>query len=288
MYADDLQIYTQSSLEDLSKSVDTINADLTCISNWSGMSKRYGLTINPKKTQAIIIGSSRLIRKIDWSSLPPILLDCTQIPYSNKVKNLGLYLDSCMSWTSQINEVSRKMFAALSSLRRLRNFLPTVTKVTLAQSLLLPILDYADICYLDITEEQLNKLERIQNLCIRFIFGLRKYDHISEFRKQLKWLPIRLRRNTHILSTLYSVLFNPSTPHYLKDRFQYLSLTHNRFLRSSVNLSLSTPSHSSSFFKKSFTVTAVRLWNSLPLHIRRAQSLHSFKCLVKSYYLERY
>ncbi|CAK1579398.1 unnamed protein product [Parnassius mnemosyne] len=161
LYADDLQIYTQFSLEDLSKAVDTINADLTCISNWS---KRYGLTMNPKKTQDIVIGSFRLIGKIGWSSLPPILLDCTQIPYSNKVKNLGLHLDFCMSWTSQVNKICSE---------------PSV----------------------------------------------RESD--SQF---------------------------------------------------------------AGFFKKSLTVTAVRLWkrNSLPLHIRRAQSLHSFKSLVISYYLERY
>ena len=67
------------------------------------------------------------------------------------------------------------------------------------------ILDYADASYLNVTQEQLNKFERLQNFCIRFIFGLRKYDHVSEFCKKLKWLPIRFRRNTHILSLLYSV-----------------------------------------------------------------------------------
>ncbi|CAG9137835.1 unnamed protein product [Plutella xylostella] len=66
-----------------------------------------------------------------------------------------------------------------------------MTKLSLATSLLLPILDYADVCYLDVTEALLNKLERLQNTCIRFIFGLRKYDHVSSYRAKLKWLPIR-------------------------------------------------------------------------------------------------
>ncbi|CAG9113625.1 unnamed protein product [Plutella xylostella] len=48
-----------------------------------------------------------------------------------------------------------------------------MTKLSLATSLLLPILDYADVCYLDVTEALLNNLERLQNTCIRFIFGLR-------------------------------------------------------------------------------------------------------------------
>ncbi|CAG9137682.1 unnamed protein product [Plutella xylostella] len=53
------------------------------------------------------------------------------------------------------------------------------------ETVLLPILDYADTCYSDITEEQLNKLERLQNFCMRFIFGLRKYYHISEYLTKL-------------------------------------------------------------------------------------------------------
>ena len=133
-------------------------------------------------------------------------------------------------------------------------------------------------------EEQLNKLERLQNLCIRFIFGVRKYDHISEFRNKLKWLPIRLRRNTHILHLLYSVLFNPSTPPYLKKQFMFLHDTHLRSLRSDNNLLLEIPLHSSSYFTNSFTIKAARLWNSLPIDIRRAKSIHIFKKKLKNHY----
>lgn len=186
-----------------------------------------------------------------------------------------------------MDEVSRRMFASASSLRRLRNFLPTATKTALAQSLLLPILDYADACYLDLTEEQLNKLERLQNFCIRFIFGLRKYDHVSEFRARLKWLPIRLRRNAHILFLLYGILFNQSTPSYLKNRFEFLHSTHDRILRSSENFLLRTPPHFTNFYGKSFSVQAVRLWNTLPVHIRRAPSLPVFKKLVKEHFLSK-
>lgn len=177
------------------------------------------------------------------------------------------------------------MFASAGALRRLRNFLPTTTKIALAQSLLLPILDYADACYLDLTQNQLNKLERLQNFCIRFIYGLRKYDHVSEFRTKLKWLPIRLRRNAHILHLLYSILFLPSSPRYLKERFNFLHTTHALSLRSSDNLLLQAPVSGTSFYHCSFTSEAVRLWNPLPLEIKRARSLESFKNQLKTYYL---
>lgn len=44
-------------------------------------------------------------------------------------------------------------------------------------------------------------------------FGLRKFDHVSEFRN--KWLPIRHRKNTHMNYLLHKYLilpFHPSLP----------------------------------------------------------------------------
>lgn len=260
----------------------TVNADLSRISDWS---HSYGLMVNPKKTQVIIVGSPGYISRIDFDQLPPVIFDGVHIPYSEKVKNLGIIFDKTFTWKPQVAEVSRKMFAAYYSLNRLRNLLPTSTKISLAQSLLLPILDYADSSYPDLTEEMLNKLERLQNLCIRFIFGLRKYDHVSSFRIRLKWLPIRHRRNYHILSLLYSILFNPSTPSYLKERFEFQSTTLNRTLRPSRHLSLTLPSHTSKFYAFSYTVQAIKLWNSLPAPLRQAPSLDSFKVRLKAHLL---
>ncbi|CAH2244354.1 jg25306 [Pararge aegeria aegeria] len=169
----------------------------------------------------------------------------------------------------------------MSSLRCLRFVLPIPTKVMLAHSLLLSILDYADASYLNLTEDQLNKLERLQNLAIRFIFGLRKYDHVSEFRQKLKWLSIRRRRD--VLSLLYCVLFNPKTPPYLKEKFNFVGTASD--LRSCRMLTLSMPFHKTKFYKLSFAVQAIELWNALHTNIRQAKSLDIFKNAVKAYYL---
>ncbi|CAH0405379.1 unnamed protein product [Chilo suppressalis] len=225
------------------------------------------------------------IRQINWIALPKVKFKGTDIPYSTTAKNLGVILDSTLSWEPQLQSVSRKLYASAGSLRRLRNFLPTATKIMLSQSLLRPVLDYADACYPDLTEDQLNKLERLQNFCIRFIFGLRKYDNVSQYRSQLKWLSIRRRRDTHILSLLYNILFNPYYPNYLKELFSFLHSSHAQTLRSSENLSLKTPVHNTSFYKYSFCVEAVRLWNSLPVEIRRAQTIGKFKSEIKEFFL---
>lgn len=175
----------------------------------------------------------------------------------------------------------------MHSLRRLQYFIPHKAKLMLVSTLLLPIIDYADICYPDVTEELLNKLDRLLNLCIRYVFGLRKYDHVSHFRTQLKWLNIRFRRSVHVLVSLYSILNNPKTPVYLKSRFKFLCDSHNIPLRSTFNNLLKIPSHSSSRYSDSFTVSAARQWNKLPLAIRQASSVNVFKRLVTTHFLNK-
>lgn len=283
LYADDFQLYVSTSVEQIAEAVERLNSELNVVCGWS---KDHGLLVNASKSQIIVIGNSRQISKLDYPSLPPVIFDGSALPYSHTVKNLGIIMDSNLSWKPQVSAVSKKVFGAYGSLKRWKNLLPVKTKILLANTLLLPILDYADACYLDLNEDLLNKLERLQNLCIRFIFGLRKYDHVSEYRKKLNWLPIRHRRNLHVLSILFATLFHPWSPPYLKDQFKFFSsFERDRGLRSCYDFKLITTKHNTHGYAESFTVKAASLWNALPVEIRRSKSLAIFKNRVKKHYL---
>lgn len=207
--------------------------------------------------------------------------------FSSTVKDLGIIIDQHLSWSDHIKAISSKFFASYHSISRLKHFLPTKTKISLVNTLLLPIIDYADVCFVDLNSDLLNKLDRLLNICIRFIFCLRKYDHVSAYRAKLRWLPIRERRNVRILGLLYSILNDKNVPKYLQVGFQYLSDTHERHLRSDDNLILSIPHHSSSFLQNSFSVKAVKLWNELPVEIRQASSKATFKMKIREHFYKK-
>ncbi|CAK1578673.1 unnamed protein product [Parnassius mnemosyne] len=281
LYADDLQLYRHFLVTEANSALLEINNDLNKIDEWSSS---YGLVINPKKSQAMIIGTRFTRKLLDFSSLPTLQINGIPLSISETLKNLGIIMDCKLTWNAHITEISRKIYYTFHSLKCLQHFLPLSTKISLVQTLIFPILDYADVCYLDATEEQLNKLERLQNLCIRYIFGLKKYDHVSSYRKQLKWLPIRLRRNTRILCLLFNILYNPTSPPYLRDRFHFAH-SPDAVCRSHLKTLLNFPSSKTKSYSHSFTVHAVRLWNSLPAAIREAQSVSVFKRRVKEHYL---
>lgn len=283
-YADDLQLYYSTSTDNLSHAINVLNDDLISLYNWS---ESYGIKVNPNKCQAIIVGSSRQLTKFDILKLPSLFYNNAAIPFSPSVKDLGVIIDSNLSWTAHIQEVSRKFYSSLHPILRLKNFLPHQTKISLVNTLLLPIIFYADTCFLDLSEDLLNKLDRLLNTCIRFIFNLRKYDHVSKYRTKLNWLPIRERRSIRILCLLFNILNDPNAPEYLKQHFTLFSDCHDRQLRSSQNLTLKMPTHRTSFLENSFAVEAVRLWNALPEVIRKSTNIVMFKRLTQNYFLKK-
>ena len=63
----------------------------------------------------------------------------------------------------------------------------------LAQCFVITRLNYCNILLYNIPEESINKPQRVQNAAEKLIFGLNKFDHVSQILKNLHWLPIQCR-----------------------------------------------------------------------------------------------
>ncbi|KAJ4438791.1 hypothetical protein ANN_14742 [Periplaneta americana] len=119
----------------------------------------------------------------------------------------------------------------------------------------------------DLSAELSQKRQRVHNVCVRFIFNIRRHDHISEYFLRLSWHRLQDRRLVHSLCLLYRIIHD-STTNYLASRFTFLASHHNRNTRSQHNLLLSILRHQTSLYSSSFTIAMARSWNSLPLEIR--------------------
>ena len=62
----------------------------------------------------------------------------------------------------------------MHSLKRLKNFLPPDLKRILVQTLVMPHFDYCDILLTDLAENLRDKLQRVHNMCMRYIFNIRR------------------------------------------------------------------------------------------------------------------
>ena len=74
-------------------------------------------------------------------------------------------------------------------------------------------------------------------------------------------------------------IINNICPDYLKNYDSYTSDVSCRDTRSTNCNQLYTPKPNCELFHKSFMYSGAAIWNSLPLHVKHATSVNTFKCL---------
>lgn len=62
-------------------------------------------------------------------------------------------------------------------------------------------------------QETLGRIQRVQNCCIRFIYGIRKYDHVSHKLVEMSWLPMKICFEFHALCIFHTIILMRSSPY---------------------------------------------------------------------------
>ena len=181
----------------------------TDILSWMNLNK---LLLNPSKTEFLLIGTKQ--QRLKFSDLTNLSLSNDIIPVSSSARNLGFIFDSDMSFSEQINSVSKSCHFHIRDIRRIRHLLPLSAATALANSLVSSKLDYCNSLYSGISQSNLNKLQRIQNSLARVITNTSKYQHITPTLKKLHWLPIKQRIDYKLCLLTYKTLTNQQ-PTYL-------------------------------------------------------------------------
>lgn len=140
LYADDTQLYRSSSLKELPEAITLINKDLQSVLRWTN--ENY-LSLNALKTTAIIIYK----KKIVTSTLPDIMVNNVKVPFVDKIKNLGIMINSTLSWDDHVGLICSRVYGTLRSLYSIKNYLPIFLKRKLIISLVLPHLLYGDVIF---------------------------------------------------------------------------------------------------------------------------------------------
>ena len=130
-------IYVNGLPNNIESIANTLNEDLANVSDWMKANK---LSLNASKTEYMIIGSHKRLHQIQ--SVPPIILDNTQIKRVKVTKSLGLMIDETLTWDEQVTLITKKVNTGLNVLRRLRDFFDIKILTTVYQTLVQPYFDY--------------------------------------------------------------------------------------------------------------------------------------------------
>ncbi|CAB0044051.1 unnamed protein product, partial [Trichogramma brassicae] len=131
MFADDLQIYVQCPPSETNATIAKLNEEAHSVASWA---HENGLVLNVSKTKAVLFASDQNLMRIPWDLCSKIVLEGTEIPFEDCVKNLGLMYRS-LSWKNQVSVISSRVYGVLHRLRSAAGFLPPDIKKILVNTL---------------------------------------------------------------------------------------------------------------------------------------------------------
>ena len=280
IYADDIQIYlevnpnvpgdVQCALFKLMKCVEDIQ-------RWMVENK---LKLNEDKTEFFIASSLHHSKKFDNITL---LLGDVEIFPSKSVRNLGVVFDQQMCMSDHITHLSKSVNWSIRNLHRIRPYIDNDTCHNTVRTTILQRLDNCNMLLNGVTQKDMNRLQKLQNKCARMISMKPRFEHVTPLLKELHWLPIEDRVSFKTLVYVYKSL-NGLSPQYIQDCFMVNSPSDEATrTRSADNKSLLVPRFRKCAGEKAFSIAAPRLWNTLPVEIRNASSLDSFKSMLKTH-----
>ena len=118
--------------------------------------------------------------------------------FQESFKNLGLIIDQDLRFVEHINRCLQKGYGSLKVIYQNRSILDRHVKSVLCEQLVLSQLSYCDVVYGPCLRSlEIRRIQKLQNSCLRLIFGIRKYSRISHTLKLNNWLNMYNRRYLH-------------------------------------------------------------------------------------------
>ena len=261
LFADDLKLFKGIfKMEDCHK----LQQDLEQVHEWTDKSL---LRFHPDKCVKMRIGKSEIYKQ-DYTlgSSPPI-----KLRDSDKEKDIGVVIDSNLSFESHMHEKINAANSVMGIIRRTFDFLDESTFLTLYKSLVRPHLEYANQVWAPNLQKHVTALENVQRRATKLVPGLRDLSYEERLRK-VKLPSLAYRRLRGDMIELFKIISGKYDTTVCADMFQFVE----GFTRGHKYKIFKVRSHNS-LRQNSFTLRTINTWNALPSSVIDSQTVMQFE-----------
>ena len=279
IFADDMQLYISFQQCDTLECISNIEHCLRHIKVW--MSTNF-LKINESKTQLMIIAPHS--HNVESLSDLCISFGGSMIFPSDEATNLGIKFDKNMSYDSHINSITANGYFYMTNFYRIADKLTFDLKVQLVMTYIIPLIDYCNVIFVSATQFNRNKLQKLLNSAVRFIFNLhgkKRRLSLTPYLKKLHILPVDYRIQYKLCLLVYKCIYGLA-PQYLSDLLS-AKISYSKLRSSSDLLKLQTETPRLIYGEHTFSNVASNFWNRLPLEVRQSPSVNVFKTSLKTH-----
>ena len=275
-FADDHQLIKPFLVAMQTKALgDDIRKCLEHISQWM---KEHFLCLNETKTKILVVAPPGVKERI---LVGGVILDNCCIRFVDSAKNLGVMLDSILSFETQINKVVKSSFNTIRNLSRIKMYLSQQQLQILVSSLIFSLLDYCNSLYYGLPANSIMKMQRVQNCAARLVMKNRVSfrSSLDGVFNKLHWLKVKFRIIYKIILVVHNCIHGKAPNevaallHY-GDSERTMNFQETRVLRSTYG-------------DRAFSHAAPKMWNRLPPDIRKVKETLTFKKSLKSFLMTR-
>ena len=124
-YVDDSKIYLAFSIRDAELAAMKLTEDMRRITAWCCLNS---LLVNPEKTKMLILGTRQMLEQVPENFQITILGE--NITPVAVAKDLGMILDSCLSYDEHIASIVSSCIARLGQISRVKHIFDRKTLIT--------------------------------------------------------------------------------------------------------------------------------------------------------------
>ena len=205
-YADDTALTSTISSAVVSNELNSINNQIKKVTDWLTSNK---LTINESKSKVIFYHTKQRI-----FSPPAIKINGEQIESVTEFNYLGIRINKHLTWDSHANFVSGKICKVISTMRRLKNYIPSFILKVIYDSLIGSIISYGLLIWGSCS----GGLAVLQRKAVRLIVNAKYNSHTDPIFRKLGILKISDQRKLQELSFYYKYKHD-NVPYYFRHDF---------------------------------------------------------------------
>ena len=185
LFADDVQAFVHGPPSSQLSLVKNIQSFSNHLHSWMSSNR---LSLNSSKTQFIWLGTPQQLQKLDFVLLSekfPLL------SFSSSVRDLGVTLDSSLTFSDHISNLTRSSYFHLRRLRAIRRSVSPSIFTTLVHAFVCSRIDNCNSLLIGLPKSRLSPLQSVLNTAARLIARLPRYSRFMF--QELHWLPVIAR-----------------------------------------------------------------------------------------------
>ena len=213
----------------------------------------------------MLIGSGQRLKKFGSLALS---IDDHLLGRESIYRYLGVIMNEALSWADHIDYIRSKEAKRLGVLKRIKHLLPLHARISVVNSLIMPLLDYGDlVCGGRNNVSLMNGLQLLHNKLAKTVLDLSYRASSIQVLASLHWHPLSHRRQFHRSCFVYK----------MRNNMVNSSVEEIRGTDTRTKSLLKLPLCRANWGQQTSEYIFFKEWNTLPISIKESNSFIAFK-----------